>query len=94
MTRRWPQSLPPESPPSAVAGPVSFLHIMEKGLLEQPLYIYNLKVFIYSFISSWLHWVFVAGCELSLVAASGSSSLVALCGPLIVVASLVSEHGL
>ena len=49
----------------------------------------------------WLHWVslavhgfFVAVSGLSLAVASGSSSLVAVCGPLIVVASLVVGHRL
>ena len=40
-----------------------------------------------------LHWVFVAACRLSLVAASGGYS-VAVHGLLIAVASLVVEHGL
>ena len=42
------------------------------------------KLFIL-FIYFWLHWVFVAAHRLSLVA---------VCGLLIVVASLVAEHGL
>ena len=42
----------------------------------------------------WLCWVFVAVCGLSLVLASGAYSLVAVQGLLIVVASLVAEHGL
>ena len=42
--------------------------------------------FIYFiYIYFWLRWVFVAACRLSLVAA---------CGLLIAVASLVAEHGL
>ena len=41
----------------------------------------------------WLRWVFVAARGLSLVAASGGYSLVAVSGLLIVVASLVAEHG-
>ena len=50
----------------------------------------------------WLHWVFVAGRDLSLavvlesfslVVSSGGYSLVAMCSFLIVVASLVGEHG-
>ena len=41
----------------------------------------------------WLPWVFVAAHGPSLVAASGGYS-VAVHGPLIVVASLVAEHGL
>ena len=42
----------------------------------------------------WLRWVFVATCRLSLVAASGGYSFVAARGLLIVVVSLVVEHGL
>ena len=42
----------------------------------------------------WLHWVFVAAQELSLVAVNGGYSLVAVRGLLIAVASLVAEHGL
>ena len=45
------------------------------------------------FIYFWLHWVFIAGRGLSLVAASGGYS-VAVGGLLTVVASLVVEHGL
>ena len=41
----------------------------------------------------WLHWVFVAVRGLSLVVASGGYSSLQ-CGLLIVVASLVAEHGL
>ena len=47
----------------------------------------------YLFIYFWLRWVFVAVRGLSLVAASGGY-FVAVCGLLIVVASLVAEHGL
>ena len=42
----------------------------------------------------WLHWVFVASGELSLVVASRGYSLVAVHGLLIVVASLVVEQRL
>ena len=48
----------------------------------------------YLFISCWLCWVFVAARGFSLVAESGGSSQVAVCGPLISMASLVPEHGL
>ena len=41
----------------------------------------------------WLHWVFFTAHRLSLVAVSGGYS-VAVSGLLIVVASLVAEHGL
>lgn len=46
-------------------------------------------VFVY-----WLCWVFVAASELSLVAVSGVYSLTVVCRLLIVVPSLVTEHGL
>ena len=51
------------------------------------------KIILFIF---WLHWVFVAlgFCGASLVAASRGYSLVAVRGLLIVVASLVVEHGL
>ena len=49
------------------------------------------KFFFFSF---WLFWVFVAAHGLSLVAAGGSFSLVAVHGLITVVASLVAEHGL
>ena len=42
----------------------------------------------------WQRWVFVAACGLSLVAASGGYSFIVVCRLLIVVASLVAEHGL
>ena len=42
-------------------------------------------------MSFFLHWVCVAACELSPLAASGEP---AVCRLLIVVASLVAEHGL
>ena len=46
------------------------------------------------FIYFWLCWVFVAVQAFSLVAVSGGYSLVAVCGLLVVVASLVAEHRL
>ena len=42
----------------------------------------------------WLCWVFIAVHRFSLVAASGSCSLMAVHERLILAASLVSEHGL
>ena len=42
----------------------------------------------------WLYWVFTAAHGVSLVAASEGHSLAAAHRPLIVVASLVVEHGL
>ena len=41
-----------------------------------------------------LQWVFIAACGLSLIAASRGYSLVALCGLLIAMTSLVAEHEL
>ena len=41
-----------------------------------------------------MHWVFVAVLRLSLVAASEGYSPVAMLGLLLVLASLVAEHGL
>ena len=46
------------------------------------------------FIYFWLHWVFVAVSRLPLVVASRGYSLVAGCGLLILLASLVAELGL
>ena len=43
---------------------------------------------------SWLCWIFIAVCGLSLAAARGGYSLDVMCGFLIAVASLVAEHGL
>ena len=54
----------------------------------------NSFFFFNLFIYFWLHWVFVAVCELSLVAASGGHSSVAVRGLLIAVASPVAEHRL
>ena len=51
-------------------------------------------LFIYLLTYFWLYWVFVAAHRLSLVAASGGYSPSAWHGLLIVVASLVAEHGL
>ena len=48
-------------------------------------------VYIYIF---WLHWVFVAGCRFSLVAASGSYSLLWCAGFSLRWPSLVAKHGL
>ena len=45
-------------------------------------------------IRLWLHWVFIAVCSLSLVAASRSYSSLVMCGHLLVAASLVAEHRL
>ena len=47
-----------------------------------------------TYLLLWLHWVLVAACSLSLVAANVGYSLVVAYGLLIVVASLVAECGL
>ena len=47
----------------------------------------------YLFFYFCLRWVFVAACGLSLVAASGADSQVAVCRLLTAVASPVEEHG-
>ena len=51
-------------------------------------------LFVCLFIYFWLHWVFIAARGLSRVAASTGYSLLWCAGLLIVVASLVVEHGL
>ena len=45
------------------------------------------------FIYFWLRWVFIGTGRLSLILASGGYSLLAVCGLLVEVASLVAEHG-
>ena len=54
----------------------------------------TLLVFKKLFIYFWLHWVFIAACGLSLVAVSGEYCLVAVCGLLTAMASVVAEHRL
>ena len=49
---------------------------------------------VYLLFFFWLHWIFIAVHELSLVVVSRGSSPVVVHGLLIVVASLVSEHRL
>ena len=53
-----------------------------------------LKKYFYSFIYSWLCWVFIAVRAFSLIAVSRGYSLIAVHGLHIVVASLVADHGL
>ena len=56
------------------------------------LFVFLKNKFIYFlFIYFWLHWVFIAACGLSLVAASGGYSSLRCGGVLIAVASLVAE---
>ena len=55
------------------------------GLLKNCFFFNFENVFIYF----CLHWVFVATLRLSLVTESSGSSIVAVCGLLVVVASLV-----
>ena len=56
-----------------------------RTIYSYPLAIKKLKKIFF-----WLHWVFIAACEFSLVAASGDYSLIAVLGLLIVVVSLVA----
>ena len=53
---------------------------------------FNGSIF-YHLIYFWLCWVFVAACRFSVVAVNGGYSLIAMCGLLIEVVSLVVEHG-
>ena len=48
---------------------------------------------IYVFAYFWQCWVFVAEHSLSLVVLSRAYSLVAICGLIVAVASLVGEYG-
>ena len=50
--------------------------------------------FFFFLIYFWLHWVFIAACGLSVVAARGSYSSLRCAGLLIAVASLAAEHRL
>ena len=60
-------------------------------MLDSFLFFFKL---IYSFIYFWLYWVFVAACELFSSCGEQGLLFVAVHGLLIVVASLVAEHGL
>ena len=51
-------------------------------------------LFIYLFIYFWLRWVFVAVHRLFSSCGEQGLLLVAVCGLLIAVASLVAEHGI
>ena len=57
-------------------------------------FLYKQHLLIYLFIYSWLPWVFVAVCRLSLVVVSRGYSLGAVGGFLIVAASPIAEHRL
>ena len=52
----------------------------------------HFNFFFYLYICVWLCWVFVAALSLSLVVASGSSSLAGVCRLLMAVASLVAHR--
>ena len=65
------------------------LRIHGQDLFLDLYYIFILLIYLF-----WLCWVFVAAHRFSPVAESGGFSLVAACRLLIVVASLVVEHGL
>ena len=51
-------------------------------------------IFLKVFFPSWLCWVFIAACRLSLVVVSRGYSLAVMLRLLIAVANLVAEHGL
>ena len=53
----------------------------------------TMRSFFFNYLF-WLHWVFVAVQGLCVVAVRGGYSLVAMCGLLIVVVSLVVEYRL
>ena len=53
----------------------------------------SLSLFLSLFFFFLLHWVFIAECKFSLVAASEGYSLVAGCELLVLMASLVAENG-
>ena len=69
---------------------MSLKYIFIKTLLLQTS-LFLKKRFMYLF---WLLWVFAVAYMLSLVAVSGSYSLVVVHGLLIAVVSLIVEHGL
>ena len=64
------------------------MHVFSPSLKRKSMYL-----FLYLF--TWLHWVFVAAHGLSIVAANGGvgATLHCVCGLLISVVSLVAEHG-
>ena len=62
--------------------------------LPRPLALTGKETAVLLILYFWLCRVFIATCGLSLVVASGGSSLVAECVRLIAVASLAVEHGL
>ena len=55
---------------------------------------FNFFFFKDFFIYFWLCWVLVAACRLSVVVVSGGYCLAVVYGLLIVVTSLLEEHGL
>ena len=77
--------------PTVISKQVGFRCLRRHG---QELFLDLFYVFILLIYLFWLCWVCVAAHRFSLVAASGGFSLVVMCGLLIVVASLVVEHGL
>ena len=61
---------------------------------KQNLYIYILNLFYYFIYCFWLRWVFVAARRLFSACGEWGLFFVVVHGLLIVVASLVAEHGL
>ena len=62
--------------------------------MDTDIVLFTFLLFIYFIYLLWLCWVFDAACRLSLAAASGGCSLVAVRGLLTEVVSPVVEHGL
>ena len=74
---------------------LTYFHTNDTYVLIAVLGLFS-KVFLCMYVCMyvWLHWVFIAARGLSLAAASRGYSFVAVHRLLIVVASLVAEHGL
>ena len=68
------------------------INIFEVSVFTELLYLFFFNLFL--FIYLWLCWVFVAACGLFSSCSERGLLFVAVCGRLIVVASLVAEHGL
>ena len=79
--------------------PQPFVYLRYTGTMAEQKLAYFLKkkktnTIYFGLFYFWLSWVFTAAHKLPLVAESGGYSLAAVHGLLIVVASLVAEHGL
>ena len=81
------------SPVQGLAPP-PLLYLDTMNVLANSNQVFDFIFLINLFIYFWLHWVFIAVRRLSLVARKRELLFVAVRGLLIVVASLVAEHGL